>query len=202
MAESDGFGTLKTMSGPRYILSTRDGGYMSMLVKKRGTIHVSMLKVRLFVISSMTTSSPVLGWKKKIAYCIAFSIDGASDVTRRYVRDPPRHALDRTRCPEEVLLWILQEIKRMRRDNMPKEDKRRLMREDDREERELRGYTAQALAAEIGNLIPGSIGSPVRSPSDELKLPAGRQSGTTEWVNARGESGTGQPGPDRPQGGS
>lgn len=146
-----------------------------------------------------TKADPRSGWKKKIAYCIAFSIDGATDVTRRYVRSPAQHGLDRTRAPEEVVLWIMQEIRRTRRDNLSKEDRRRLMKEDDREEKELRGYMAQALAAEINNLIPGGTGgSGSASRPDEQKTPAGRQSGTAEWVNQRGEGGTGQPGPDGP----
>jgi peptide-N4-(N-acetyl-beta-glucosaminyl)asparagine amidase len=83
----------------------------------------------------------------------------------------------------------------MRRDNLSKEDRRRLVREDDREERELRGYYAATLAQEISGLIPGSTyGSPT-SRQEDNKLP-GRQSGQEEWVRNRGEGGTGRPGPD------
>lgn len=133
------------------------------------------------------------GWNRRIAYCIAFSIDGATDVTRRYVRNPAKHGMGRTRAPEEVLLWVMQEIRRMRREKLPKEELRRLMKEDEREERELRAYTVQALAAEINNLLPNGS---TRSPSEELKIPVTRQNGTVEWVN-RATGGTGQPGPDR-----
>ena len=57
---------------------------------------------------------------------------------------------------------------------MSKEERRRLIIEDEREEQELRGYVAQAIAAEVTNMLPGST-----SPSVETaeKLPAGRQSG-------------------------
>jgi hypothetical protein len=59
---------------------------------------------------------------------------------------------------------------------MPKEDRRRLFREDEREERELRGYVAQAIAAEVTNMLPGSPGSPSGAlVSEDQKRP--RQSG-------------------------
>ncbi len=145
----------------------------------------------------------VLGWKKKVAYCIAFSTDGATDVTRRYVRDPAEHGLDRTRCPEEVLLWIMQEIKKMRRENMDKSDQSRLMKEDAREEKELRSYVARTLTAQMVSTMPGAVKGQARntssSPADEVKTPASRQSGSPEWINARGENGTNIPDPNERQ---
>jgi peptide-N4-(N-acetyl-beta-glucosaminyl)asparagine amidase len=87
------------------------------------------------------------GWK--IAYCIAFSIDGATDVTRRYVRNQTMYSKERPEVPETVLLWILFEIRKMRRENLTKNEKHRLTKEDEREERELRGFTAASLAAQI-----------------------------------------------------
>ncbi|KAK2767686.1 peptide-N4-(N-acetyl-beta- glucosaminyl)asparagine amidase [Arachnomyces sp. PD_36] len=136
------------------------------------------------------------GWGRKMSYCIAFSIDGATDVTRRYVRNPAKHGKDRTRAPEEVLLWVIHEIRRMRRENLSKEERRRLMKEDEREERELRAYMAQAIATEINNLLPGTT-STSNQPSDEQKTPVAVQDGTAEWINTRPEGGMGQPGPDR-----
>lgn len=154
------------------------------------------------------------GWGKKMSYCIAFSIDGATDVTRRYVRNHGKYGLDRTKAPEEVMIWITNDLKRMRRESLSKEERRRLIKEDDREEKELRGYVAQALAVEVANMLPssasnannptnagGSSGSGsagTASTSDDHKHHAGRQSGSPEWVRARGEGGTGQPGPDQP----
>ena len=129
------------------------------------------------------------GWGKKIAYCIAFSVDGATDVTRRYVRNPAQHGLDRTRCPEEVLLWIMLEIRRIRRENIDKEARRRLMIEDDKEEKELRGYVAKSIAAEMVNSLPGACNNDNRG--NEVKTPAVRQSGSAEWINDRGENGMG-----------
>jgi peptide-N4-(N-acetyl-beta-glucosaminyl)asparagine amidase len=132
------------------------------------------------------------GWGKKMAYCIAFSIDGATDVTRRYIRKPATHGLERTRCPEEVLMYITNEIRQMRRGNMAKEEQHRLRKEDLREEKELRGYIAQAIAADMGagfEMLPeGSLGRPATNPvREEEKRP--RQSGNQEWIASRGENG-------------
>ena len=137
-----------------------------------------------------------------MSYCIAFSIDGATDVTRRYVRNPASQGLDRNRAPEEVLLYITNEIKKMRRETLSKDEKRRLIKEDEREDKELRGYVVQALTAEIERTIPTSQGSSTSRPSEQ-KLPA-RQTGATAWRQARGEAGNingprpGEPGSDQP----
>jgi len=88
-----------------------------------------------------------------MSYCIAFSAEGATDVTRRYVRDAASQSLPRKSCAEEVLLFILAEIKRQRRDGMRKEDQHRLIKEDHREERELRSYVVHALTAQIERMI-------------------------------------------------
>jgi peptide-N4-(N-acetyl-beta-glucosaminyl)asparagine amidase len=135
------------------------------------------------------------GWNRKLAYCIAFSMDGATDVTRRYVRKPAQHGLGRTRCPEEVLLWIMHEIRKLRRENMDKEVRSRLMREDEREERELRGYIALSVTSDMMNSLSGTIGGESRG--DEVKTPAERQ----QEAAATGVAWMGQPSPDmRPNG--
>lgn len=101
-------------------------------------------------------------------------MDGATDVTRRYVRKPAVHGLGRTRCPEEVLLFIIHEIRKLRRENLDKETRRRLMREDEREERELRGFVAQSLTSEMMSSLPGTVDTDESRP-DEVKTSAERQ---------------------------
>lgn len=103
-------------------------------------------------------------------------MDGATDVTRRYVRNAAAHGADRNRAPEEVMLWIMNDIRRTRRENISKEERKRLFIEDEREEKELRGYVIQALAASIGNSLPGHINTVGQEP----KHP-NHQNGAAVW---------------------
>lgn len=134
------------------------------------------------------------GWGKKLSYCIAFSADGAMDVTRRYVRSG-RYALERKRASEAELLYIMNELRAMRRSSKhSKQDKFRLEGEDMAEDRELRRYVAHQIAYEICKINPEDIirgGQPTtsRPDPDAQKAAEGRQSGSTEWIRARGEGG-------------
>ncbi|KAF2022069.1 hypothetical protein BU24DRAFT_36851 [Aaosphaeria arxii CBS 175.79] len=142
------------------------------------------------------------GWGKKLAYCIAFSVDGAMDVTRRYVRDPAKHGLERNRTPEAVLLYIMNEIRAMRRTNMSKQDKFRLQGEDMREDKELCGYFISSIAHEMSKLSADDIvaGRVARRPDpDAQKALEGRTSGNSQWIRSRGEGGQNTPGQQDPR---
>lgn len=137
------------------------------------------------------------GWGKKLSYCIAFSADGAMDVTRRYVRNPSKFANERNRAPESVLLHIMDEIRTMRRSNLSKQEKFRLEGEDMRELRELRGYVITSIAQEVSkisaeDIINGRSSQPRPDP-DAQKALEGRTSGNSQWIRGRGEGGRGTP---------
>ncbi|KAL9053126.1 MAG: hypothetical protein Q9162_004990 [Coniocarpon cinnabarinum] len=105
------------------------------------------------------------GWNKKISYCIAFSNDGAMDVTRRYCRNFMKYAGERKRTSESALLFVLDEIRRMRRRDMSKDDKFKLEEEDMREMRELRHYYFSTLTSSLAkSYSPAS--TPRMTPSE------------------------------------
>jgi peptide-N4-(N-acetyl-beta-glucosaminyl)asparagine amidase len=138
------------------------------------------------------------GWGKKMSYCIAFSNEGATDVTCRYVRKTEQ-SIQRNMCSEEVLFNIIQEIRNLRRARMPKEDRFRLEKEDCREAKELRSYVvaaiAQSLVSDLRVMDMNSsnhlhVGDKHKE-SVELRdeHSTGRRSGSKEWISSRGESG-------------
>ncbi|CRG90022.1 peptide-N4-(N-acetyl-beta-glucosaminyl)asparagineamidase [Talaromyces islandicus] len=133
------------------------------------------------------------GWGRKLSYCIAFSIDGATDVTRRYVRNAAKHGEPRNRVPEDVLLWGIYEIRRIRREKLPEQEHQRLRKEDEREERDLRMLTMSALAKEITSLFPGAS-RPVHG--DEHKTPLTQDQDAAQWVNPRQQGDSENSGPD------
>lgn len=133
---------------------------------------------------------PAKGWGKRMSYVIAFSNEGCTDVTRRYVRNPVTHGAERNRCPEEVLMYIINEIRQMRREGLSKEEKRRIIREDQREERELRDCLVFSLTSELEkSLAPRSHGG--SSGSLEIKVPARATTGTEAYRRVREQNGGG-----------
>ena len=84
----------------------------------------------------------------KWSYCIAFSVDGATDVTKRYVRKA-QDRLARTRASEDHLNCILTEICKERRRGFSRSRKIRLLKEDRAESKELLGYVVTARTTEF-----------------------------------------------------
>lgn len=125
-------------------------------------------------------------WGKKMSYCIAFSVDGATDVTGRYVRKAEL-ALERNRCPEDVLLHIQNEIRHLRRANMSPDKRLRLEKEDIKESNEFQLYAlASILQSIILNPVSGDasmINCSHRGISEHQKLPANSKGGAAGWIN-------------------
>ncbi|KAK4445516.1 hypothetical protein QBC34DRAFT_412959 [Podospora aff. communis PSN243] len=134
------------------------------------------------------------GWGKKMGYCIAFSRDGATDVTRRYL-PRPEHRSPRNRCPEGLLQHIMTEIKVLRRKDMSKAERYRLGKEDRWEERELASYIVETivddLCESVANIVDG-VRIPMEGHQQTAKLRAeeGSRLGRrfNEWVSRRRES--------------
>ena len=114
-----------------------------------------------------------IGWGRKFSYCIAFSVDGATDVTRRYVRDFAAYGASRNNVSEEVLIFILRGIQNSRRQRLDEQQKSRLMEEDSREEEELLLYIARRITRDIIDR-PMAIMSDSASNDLSIKSPTGR----------------------------
>lgn len=108
------------------------------------------------------------GWGKKMAYCIGFSVEGAQDVTRRYVRKPDM-ALPRTKIDEPSLVLCIKAISQRRRESLSPGEKAELAKEDSEEEKELDSY------GEARPSVTSDVGP--------------RQSGAGSWTAERGEDG-------------
>jgi len=93
----------------------------------------------------------------KLSYCIAFSGDGATDVTRRYVRDPSKYGCPRKRASENTVMEIIKSIRSKRREKLSKEDRVRLIREDLREEKELQMYLVQGLVIGLSASLSSNV---------------------------------------------
>ncbi|KAK9451101.1 uncharacterized protein V1518DRAFT_370363 [Limtongia smithiae] len=111
------------------------------------------------------------GWGKKMSYVIAFSVEGAADVTPRYVR-PGRPSNPRNLISEQELAMTLRSITESLRDTCSASEIAELKIEDEQEQREFAAYTDGR----------------ERPTATQEQLP--RQSGNAEWVVSRGEDGT------------
>lgn len=91
-------------------------------------------------------------------------------------------------------MHIIREINSMRRNDIDKQQKFQLQAEDMREDAELRKHIIEAIAFNVGRIAPGGDGEKrsQRNDPDAQKAADGRQSGSTEWIRARGEDGQNQ----------
>lgn len=91
------------------------------------------------------------------------------------------------------------EIRNMRRNNSPKQDKFRLEGEDMREDRELRNYAITSIAHQLSKINAEDIingQATARPDPDSQKALEGRTSGNAQWIRSRGEQGRNTPGQD------
>ncbi|KAK5636369.1 hypothetical protein RRF57_012081 [Xylaria bambusicola] len=99
-------------------------------------------------------------WGKELSYCIAFSTEGAVDVTRRYVRNE-KFLRPRNKCSELTLFYMLKKITMERRDKLSKEDQQRLLLEDAAEQEELQTFRVLSIVKELViSLAPSSEAGP------------------------------------------
>lgn len=109
-----------------------------------------------------------VGWGKKMSQCIGFSVSGAQDVTRRYVRSEAQ-SLPRT-IPDNIMNAAIQTINNEFRKAMTSSERNECSEENLREAEELAAYLRDS-----------------ETPVHDEARP--RQSGTVEWKQQRGENG-------------
>jgi peptide-N4-(N-acetyl-beta-glucosaminyl)asparagine amidase len=96
------------------------------------------------------------------------------DVTKRYVRNFEKWGAPRTRASEDVLFYILDEIRKERRKHMTKQDRFRLEGEDMTEHRELWDYVVQGLVKEICKITVDTAHTPMQAGLDVQTDPEAR----------------------------
>lgn len=106
-----------------------------------------------------------------MSYVIAFSIEGAKDVSKRYIRDPSKQ-LPRNRIDEDALTTLLTLLTINSRATLTEGERDDLEDQDQLEWAELESY---------------STGAEVSEQAKEAALP--RQSGSVDWKRERGENG-------------
>lgn len=113
------------------------------------------------------------GWGKKMSYVFAFSVDGASDMSRGYVQNSNEMLQRRRDAPEPALAEEFAKITAARRRNRSGPELAQLEQQDIIEREWLAASDERA-----------------KEPEPEKVEPA-RESGTQEWKEARGEAGYG-----------
>lgn len=125
------------------------------------------------------------------------------DVTRRYVRKS-KYSHDRVKAPEAVTIHILNSIRKMRRADMPKQDRFRLQGEDQAEDEELRGYIVRSITNDFCRLrmsdlitsmnnmsVNGQrIDPDAQKAAEHQEEVDSRQGPVPEWLRRRGENGS------------
>lgn len=107
------------------------------------------------------------GWGKKMSYIFAFSVEGARDVSRGYTLDWPAMDSRRNWVRHDEVQRVMQSITSSRRAHLPALQRVELEAED---------------SAEDARLASG--------PYVEEAPEQPRQSGSSEWTQARGEAGS------------
>lgn len=90
-------------------------------------------------------------------------------MTSRYCQNPTKWAAPRAKLTEANLLYIMDEIRSLRRRDRPKPEKLRLEREDTLECQELRHYYVAALIGEVARLLPKGMARGVGVDADARK---------------------------------
>ncbi|KAK9460948.1 uncharacterized protein V1516DRAFT_695707 [Lipomyces oligophaga] len=114
------------------------------------------------------------GWGKKMSYVLAFSADGARDVSWRYIRNP---RLPRNRISEVQLGLVLKSITTKRRELISPAERTSLEQIDIAETCEL----ANTILIDDSGLASMSLSA--------LTMNQPRQSGAGSWTRSRGEDG-------------
>ncbi|CEL55867.1 peptide-N4-(N-acetyl-beta-glucosaminyl)asparagineamidase [Rhizoctonia solani AG-1 IB] len=115
------------------------------------------------------------GWGKKMSYVFAFSVDGASDMSRGYVQNSNEMFQRRHDAPEPALAEEFAKIRTARRRDRTPTDLARLEQEDKVERDWLANSDERA----------------AREEETKKESEPARESGTQDWKEARGEAGPG-----------
>eukprot|EP00897_Mesotaenium_endlicherianum_P011052 jgi/Mesen1/9976/ME000072S09393 len=120
------------------------------------------------------------GWGKRLTYAVALSRDGVADVTRRYTRHWDEVKQRRIILPEESLRRLTDDLTQRLRAHLAAPARAQLELRDRADAEELLNGDAPPHNSSSSS---GSSG-----PSKDMTLP-GRQTGSVEWRQARGETG-------------